>query len=97
METSAEAEQSIIDGKAHAYLASMPEAKFLSLQNPDKIDLPMSKPLLASRAGLAVKKGEQEMLNFLNAWVTAREADRWLTTARKYWFDSIDWTKEMAQ
>ena len=95
--TSEAAEKEILEGNVHVYLASMPEVKFLALQYPDKVDLPLSEPLLASKAGLAVKKGEQEWLNFLNAWVTAREADRWLITAQKYWFDSLQWSEETKQ
>lgn len=87
----AEAEALVLEGKAHAYIASTIETAFLALDHPDKIDLPLNKPLLASVAGMGVKKGEQELLNFLNAWVTARTADKWLSTTHKYWFKTLKW------
>ena len=59
------------------------------------IDLPLNDPLVGWAEALAVKKGEQELLNFLNAWVTARKADRWLTTTRDYWFESLEWTRDL--
>ena len=93
----AEAGQSVVDGEAHAYLASLTQARFLSLNHPDKIDLPMTDPLIASREALAVKKGEQELLNFLNAWVTSRQADRWIGTTRDYWFETLEWAEDVAQ
>ena len=40
---------------------------------------------------LAVARGEQELLNFLNTWVTARQTDKWLPTTRDYWFESMTW------
>jgi len=92
-EAPGEAEADLIEGRAHAYIAGMPEARFLALQNPDKLDLPIDKPLLASSEALAVNKGEQQFLNFLDAWVTARRTDQWLQTARDYWFGTLEWTE----
>jgi polar amino acid transport system substrate-binding protein len=40
---------------------------------------------------MGVKKGEQEMLNLLNAWISARAADKWLSATQKYWFTSLKW------
>jgi len=40
-------------------------------------------------------KGEQEFLNFLNAWVVARQTDKWLGTTRDYWFKTIDWMPDV--
>ena len=88
------AEADVLEGRAHAYVAGMPEAQFLVLKNPVKLDLPIDEPLLASSEGLAVRKGEQQLLNFLDAWVTARTSDRWLQTTRDYWFGTLDWMSE---
>jgi polar amino acid transport system substrate-binding protein len=51
----------------------------------------MTRPLLASRAGFAVNKGDPDFLAFLNAWIVAREADTWLPTTTNYWFKSLGW------
>lgn len=93
----AEAGEAVVKGKAHAYLASLTQARFLALNNGDKVDLPISEPLLASEEAIAVKKGEQELLNFLNAWVTARRADRWIETTRDYWFETLEWAEDVAE
>ena len=89
--TSELAENEILENRAHAYVASAPEINFLALMNRGKGDVPISEPIMASREGLAVKKGEQELLNFLNAWVVARQTDKWLATTHNYWFKTIDW------
>lgn len=85
------AEQAVLNGEAHAYVASVPETFMLTLTHPGVLDVPLGKPLLESKAGLAVKKGEQEWLNFLNAWIVAKQADGWLDTNYSYWFRSLDW------
>ena len=89
------AESAILNGRAHAYVASVPEVNFLALQNARKVDLPIAEPLIASSEGLAVMKGEQEFLNFLNAWVVARQTDKWLGTTHDYWFNTIDWVPDV--
>jgi len=94
--TSELAENEILNDRAHAYVASEPEINFLALMNARKVDVPLSEPIMASSEGLAVKKGEQELLNFLNSWVVARQADKWLGTTRDYWFETIDWVPELS-
>ena len=91
--TKDQAEEAVLEGRAHAYLASMPEARFLTLQHSDIVDLPIGEPLIANSEALAIAKGEQELLNFLNAWVTARRSDKWLATTRDYWFGTLDWAQ----
>lgn len=90
-----EAAKQVVDGKAHAYMASVEEVKFLALQHPKKLDVPLEKPLLTSKSGVAVKRGEQELLNFINAWIVARDADKWLATTHKHWFNKLDWMEVM--
>ncbi len=89
--TADEAAAAVVSGAVHAMLASSPQPEFLALKHPETLDLPLTKPLLSYKAGLAVQKGQQEWLNFLNAWVTARTADHWLAATHKYWFKSVDW------
>lgn len=88
------AEKEILEGRAHAYLATTAETKFLALRNSSTIDVPIDEPLVASSEALAVPKGEQQLLNFLNAWVTARTSDKWLATTRDYWFETLNWVPE---
>ena len=95
--TAEEAQQALLNGDAHAWLASMPQPEFLALEHPGKVDLPLAKPILPYKAGFGIKKGEQEWLNFLNAWVTSRQADRWLSATHKHWFGSLKWRKESKQ
>jgi polar amino acid transport system substrate-binding protein len=90
-----DAEKELLSGQAHAYVSSLPAVQFLVASNSDTIDLPLRDPLVGWAEALAVPKGEQELLNFLNAWVTARKADQWLDATRKYWFESRDWTQDV--
>lgn len=91
------AEKEILEDRAHVYISSLPAVEFLVMTNGDTVDLPMREPLLGYSEGVAVQKGEQELLNFLDAWVTARTSDKWLTTTHQYWFSTVDWVQEVAR
>jgi polar amino acid transport system substrate-binding protein len=85
------AETELLAGRIHGYFTSLPEAQILARKNPAKIDLPMAKPLIGSVAGFAVKRGNQALLNFLNAWIAAHWADKLLSTSYDHWFGGFDW------
>ena len=88
---SEDAVEALINGDIHALIEASPVPKFLALQHPDKIDAPLNTPLLSYKAAMAVNKGEQEFINYLNAWITARDTEGWLPAKHKYWFDSLEW------
>jgi len=46
--------------------------------------------------GFAVRKGEQSLLNYLNAWIAYWTADGWIGERHRYWFDSLAWTARFA-
>ncbi len=91
-----QAGNALIAGEVHGYVEDEPVPTFLALENPGVIDVPMGRPLLASPAGFAVNKGDPDFLAFLNAWITAREADPWLPTTLSYWFKSLAWQERLA-
>ncbi len=88
---SQEAIQALTSGKVHAYVESNPLPTFVALEHPDTVDKPLSKPLISTKAAFAVNKGQADFINFLNAWITAKEADAWLASAHEYWFQSLKW------
>ncbi|MCP8899467.1 transporter substrate-binding domain-containing protein [Gilvimarinus xylanilyticus] len=90
-DTADKAEKAILEGKAHGYVASQAVVRFFAMDNSDTIDVPLPEPLLSYKVSFGVRKGDQALLNFLNAWVMARTADRWLPATQDYWFDSLEW------
>jgi polar amino acid transport system substrate-binding protein len=92
--TPALAEKEVLEGRAHVYLAGMPAARYLAKKESEKIDFPLDKPLLAHSEAMAVRRGEQSLMNFLNAWITAKQSDQWMSTTRNYWFEKMGWVSE---
>ena len=93
--TAKDATSAVVNGTVHAFISSSPVPEFVSLKNPDKVDLPLKKPLLTTKEAFAIRKGDQEMLNFLNAWIIAHEADEWIGSSHNYWFNSLKWQRQV--
>ncbi len=93
--SSEETIQAVTTGKVNAYVEHEPITTFLALDHPNLVDEPLSKPLLETKAGFAVNKGDPDFINFLNAWITAHEADTWLASVHKYWFEGLEWRKDL--
>jgi polar amino acid transport system substrate-binding protein len=85
------ASEALVAGDVDAYLEEDPVPSYLSLEHPSSIDVPITRPLLETRTGFAVAKGDPDFLAYLNAWIDAHEADTWLPTTHGYWFRSLRW------
>jgi len=95
--SSQKAIQAVTTGKVHGYVELNPIPTFVVLDHPGIVDEPLSQPLLTTKAGFAVNKGDPDFIHFLNAWIISHEADTWLASTHKYWFDTLDWQKEIGQ
>lgn len=95
--TSHEAMQAVTTGKVHGYVEHEPITTFMALDHPSIVDEPLSQPLLTTKSGFAVTKGDPDFINFLNAWVISHEADGWLASSHKYWFESLEWRKDVKE
>ena len=91
------AEDALAKGLLHAYVSGEPTPRFIALRHPKEVDVPTSKPLIPTREAFAVRKGDYDFVNFLNAWLVARDADAWLLSTHKYWFDSLGWQEKVAK
>jgi polar amino acid transport system substrate-binding protein len=93
----AKAEEALVKGLLHGYVRAEPVPRFLALKYPKDVDVPIAKPLVATREAFAVRRGDHDFINYLNAWIVAREADVWLMSTHKYWFESLSWQSKVAQ
>jgi len=89
--------QEVINGRAHAFLASAPRPQFEILANPDKLFLPVETPLVRSSEAMGMRKGDPDFLNFVNNWIFLRQQDGWLKSRREYWFETRDWADKVAK
>jgi polar amino acid transport system substrate-binding protein len=83
--------QEVLGGRAHAVVASDPFPAFQALKYPDKLALPLSEPFTKEPIAFAVRKGDQDFLNFLDSWIRMAGDEGWLAERHHYWFRTNDW------
>jgi polar amino acid transport system substrate-binding protein len=86
-----QAVQELLNGKAHAVVASAPMPAFQALKHSDKLFLPLKGPFTSEPIGFALRKGDVDTLNFFNSWITVVKAEGWLGERKNYWFETRDW------
>jgi polar amino acid transport system substrate-binding protein len=83
--------QELLNGKAHAVVASAPTPAYMALKYPDKLFVPLEETFTTEPIGFAVKKGDFDTINFFNNWITVVKAEGWLKERKHYWFETVDW------
>jgi len=83
--------QEVINGKAHAAVASAPTPAFQAIDHPDTLFLPIKDTFTKEPIGFAVRKGDPDTLNFFNNWIQYVRAEGWLAERKDYWFLTQDW------
>ncbi len=81
----------LLQGKITAAVADGPRLDILAKLYPDSITIPTIPILGTFPAAFAVRRGDMDFVNFLNTWIEARTADRWIDSHRTYWFKTTDW------
>jgi polar amino acid transport system substrate-binding protein len=87
--------QEVLNGRAHAAVASSPLPAFQAIKYPDQLFLPISGTFTKEPIGFAVKKGDFDTLNYFNNWIRVTEAKGWLAERKHYWFETKDWENQI--
>lgn len=85
----------LIQGKLEAAVADSPRTDIVAKLYPANVVCVCDTPLATYPAAFAVRRGNLEFINFLNSWIEARTANKWLEERRTYWFKNTDWTKDL--
>ena len=83
--------QEVVNGKAHAAVASAPLPAFQAIKFSDKLFLPVRGTFTKEPIGFALKKSDFDTLNYFNNWIRVVEAKGWLAERKHYWFETKDW------
>jgi len=88
----AQAIQDVLNGTAHAFVTAEPKPTNYALDYPDQIWQPYGKDLLLRwPSAFAVRKGDPDILNFLNNWITLANERGTIQERHDYWFRGRDW------
>ena len=91
-EDEAQVIQEVLNGRAHAFLASAPKPEDMVLENPDALYLPLRGDTFTKEPiGFALRKGDFDAVNFFNSWIQRVRDEGWLQERHTYWFVSGQW------
>lgn len=93
----AQAFQEVLNGNAHAVIASSPKPEHEAIKNADTLFIPFDERLSKGNEAFAVRLGETDKAEFFNKWIKARTEDGWLKERYEYWFSTLDWQDQIAQ
>ncbi|WP_413111505.1 transporter substrate-binding domain-containing protein [Thaumasiovibrio sp. DFM-14] len=93
----AQAFQEVLNGNAHATIASSPKPEHEAIKNSTVLFIPFAERLAKGNEAFAVRLNDQDKKAFFDQWIAARKADGWLEARYEYWFSTLDWQKQIAQ
>ena len=88
--------QAVVDGEAHAAAAFATTRTTWVEAHPETLHLPFEEPFASGVAGIGVRKGDLDTLNFFNSWIAVNTANGWLEQRRQYWFETREWADQVA-
>ena len=88
--------QEVLNGKAHATMASEPTPSSEARRYPDVLNVPFQTAFSATGEAFGMRKGDPDGLNFFNNWINMHNRNGWLKQKHDYWFRSDDWADMVA-
>lgn len=86
------AQRALDDGAVNALAFKEPVPTLtVASSAPQRYVIASGAPLGRTADAFALRKGDTNMLNFLNGWISARRRDGFLTSTEAYWLKGLDW------
>ncbi len=85
------ATQEVLNGNAHATMASNPTPTREVRNYPDTLHIPFDKTYSQFGEAFAIRKGDPDALNYFNNWIGMRWSDGYLKKTNDSWFKNLDW------
>jgi polar amino acid transport system substrate-binding protein len=83
--------QELRNGRVHAVVASEPRPAFEAIEYADTLFMPLKETFTKEPIGFALRKGDQETLDYFNNWIAEKTKSGWLKERHQYWFGTRDW------
>ncbi|SMP71931.1 transporter substrate-binding domain-containing protein [Desulfonatronum lacustre] len=90
-----QAVQELLMGRAHALIGNAPLPSQEAIKNPDRLFLPVEGNLTNEPIGIAMRKGDPDLLNYVNSWILQVTGEGWIQDRYAYWFTTMDWKDQV--
>ncbi|MFK7751279.1 MAG: transporter substrate-binding domain-containing protein [Sedimentitalea sp.] len=91
------ADQEVLNGNAHATMASEPSPSEAARRYPETVYVPFNQAFQAGGEAFAFRKGDPDAENFFNNWIGTKTRTGWLKERHDYWFRGNDWNDQVAE
>ncbi|MDT8855472.1 transporter substrate-binding domain-containing protein [Paracoccaceae bacterium Fryx2] len=91
------ATQEVLNGKAHATMASLPTPALEAAKHPDVLHVPFDTNYDSAAEAFVLRKGDPDALNFFDNWIAAKWRDGFLEDRHNYWFKTVEWQDQVAE
>lgn len=82
--------QTLLNGMAHAVVASSPEPAHLAIKYPETLFF-VDGVLGSEPIAMGVRKGDPDTLAYLNNWIPFIRKSGFIEAKADYWFNGMDW------
>jgi len=89
--TRAESFKAVTDGEIDGVVSSDPFYRYVVAEDPERFVLADEEPLYRTIEAFAVQRGEDALIDELNAWIIARDRDGFHDGLYEKWFNSEEW------
>ncbi|SDW96729.1 amino acid ABC transporter substrate-binding protein, PAAT family [Ruegeria halocynthiae] len=89
--------QEVLNGNAHATMASQPTPNRDVAQYPDVLRLFDGELFDPRGEAFGLRKGDPDAMNFFNNWIAQNWRSGWLKERHDYWFATEEWADQVAQ
>lgn len=89
------AAQEVINGNAHATMASEPSPSREARNHPDEVAVLGDTEFDQRGEGFVYRKGDPDATNYFNAWIAQNWRSGWLKARHDYWFTTEDWADQV--
>lgn len=83
--------QEVLNGKAHASMASEPTPSTEARRYPDVLSVPFQQAFSATGEAFGLRKSDPDALNYFNNWISINTKNGWLKGRNDYWFRGDEW------
>lgn len=91
------ATQEVLNGNAHATMASEPTPSAEARKHPETLNVPFDQTFLATGEAFAYRKGDPDASNYFNNWIGINWKNGYLKARNDYWFKGTDWADQVDQ
>lgn len=65
--------------------------------NPERLEVVDGPPLSTRPEAIAVRRGDRDLHDYLNSWITFYRSTGWLEERHHFWFDRFEWAAPRAR